>query len=175
MDVAKYNFEQAQHGHGDLKTAKKILDKLTSLTVAGKIDADVIVGKVESANNKLKAIQQSLKEANDALSTLSRQKDLLDRKLTKIDPEAMSFANKIANVVRDVPVLDFIDPYYDVKQVVIKDIEDDMIFMGVPKVDRCMTCHLGIDKKGFEEAPQPYTTHPNLDLFLGSDSPHPHE
>ena len=41
-----------------------------------------------------------------------------------------------------------------------------MIFTGTPKVDRCTTCHLGIDKKGFEKAPQPYTTHPNLDLYV---------
>jgi len=173
MDVAKYNFEQAQHGHGNLNESKKLLDGLSSLTYSSKIEAEVMEGKIEIANNELKAIRQSLKEANDAITAISRAKDLLSRKLTKIDPEEMSFSNKVANIVRDVPVLDFIDPYYDVKQVVINDIEDDMIFMGVPKVDRCMTCHMGIDKKGFEEAPQPYTTHPNLELYLGSNSPHP--
>jgi hypothetical protein len=41
-----------------------------------------------------------------------------------------------------------------------------VIFTGTPKVDRCTTCHLGIDKKGFEKAPQPYTTHPNLELYV---------
>ena len=173
MDVAKYNFEQAQHGHGNLKTTNIIFENLSALTSSSKFKAEVIVGKIEVANNELKQIRQSLKKANDAITALARDKDLLVRKLTKIDPAEMSFSNKIANIVRDVPVLDFIDPYYDVKQVVIKDIEDDMIFMGVPKVDRCMTCHMGIDKKGFEEVPQPYTTHPNLDLYLGSNSPHP--
>ncbi len=29
-------------------------------------------------------------------------------------------------------------------------------------VDRCTTCHMGIDVPGFEDAPQPYSTHPNL-------------
>ena len=48
-----------------------------------------------------------------------------------------------------------------------------MIFSGTPKVDRCTTCHLGIDKKGFESAPQPFTTHPNLELYL--QGPHPVE
>ena len=172
-DVAKYNFEQAQHGYGNLLSTEKILSKLEALTSASNLNAEVIEGKVEEKNNELKIIRQSLKEANDAITVISRDKDLLVRKLIKIDPEEMSFANKIGNIVRDVPVLDFIDPYYEVKQVVIKDIEDDMVFMGVPKVDRCMTCHMGIDKKGFEEAPQPYTTHPKLDLYLGANSPHP--
>jgi cytochrome c2 len=32
-------------------------------------------------------------------------------------------------------------------------------------VDRCQTCHQGIFWPGFESAPQPFTTHPNLELF----------
>ena len=40
-------------------------------------------------------------------------------------------------------------------------------------MDRCTTCHLSIDKKGFEKYPQPFTTHPNLSTYLGGDSPHP--
>jgi len=33
------------------------------------------------------------------------------------------------------------------------------------RVDRCTSCHLGIDWKGYERAEQPWTTHPQLDLF----------
>jgi cbb3-type cytochrome oxidase cytochrome c subunit len=33
------------------------------------------------------------------------------------------------------------------------------------RVDRCITCHQGILWSGFERAPQPYTTHPNLAMF----------
>jgi mono/diheme cytochrome c family protein len=43
----------------------------------------------------------------------------------------------------------------------------------VPKMDRCQTCHLAIDKKGYEKYPQPFTTHPNLSTYLGGDSKHP--
>jgi mono/diheme cytochrome c family protein len=43
----------------------------------------------------------------------------------------------------------------------------------VPKMDRCTTCHLAIDRKGYENYPQPYKTHSNLATYLGSDSPHP--
>jgi len=173
MDVAKYNYEEAQHGHGNLNSAKKEFDNLSLQAASGKIEVETVERKIEIANNELKGIRQSLKEANDAIGSISREKDLLARKLTKIDPEAMSFSNKLANIVRDVPVLDFIDPYYEVKQVVIKDIEDDMIYMGVPKVDRCMTCHMGIDQKGFEDAPQPYSTHRILNCILALILPIP--
>ena len=121
----------------------------------------------------MKVLNSFIKQTNDALYSIDSEKQLLERQLSKLDPEAMTFANKIANIVRDVPVIDFIDPYYEVKQVVVNDLEDDLVYMGMPKVDRCITCHVGIDKKGYEDAPQPYTTHPRLDEFVGGSSPHP--
>ncbi len=33
------------------------------------------------------------------------------------------------------------------------------------RVDRCTSCHLGIEWKGFESVEQPWTTHPRPDLF----------
>ncbi|MBI2842354.1 MAG: c-type cytochrome [Armatimonadetes bacterium] len=42
----------------------------------------------------------------------------------------------------------------EIKQVVSED-------LGV--VDRCVTCHLGVDDPRFKNAPQPFRTHPNLD------------
>jgi len=33
------------------------------------------------------------------------------------------------------------------------------------RVDRCTTCHVGIDDKSFANANQPFKTHPNLDLI----------
>jgi hypothetical protein len=36
-----------------------------------------------------------------------------------------------------------------------------------------MSCHVTIDKTGFEDFPQPYKSHPKLKLMVGPDSPHP--
>ena len=36
------------------------------------------------------------------------------------------------------------------------------------RVDRCESCHMGIDKPGFEDAPPPFQTHPNREGILGS-------
>lgn len=33
---------------------------------------------------------------------------------------------------------------------------------GKERVDRCITCHLGIDDERFQTAPQPFTTHPKI-------------
>ena len=88
----------------------------------------------------------SIKKTNDELFVLTKDRDLLERQLSKLAPEARSLSNKVPNIVGDLPVIDFIDPYYEVKQVVVNDLKEDLIYMGMPKVDRCMTCHVGIDK-----------------------------
>ena len=105
---------------------------------------------------------------------LSRQK-VLQKILKKIDPNSMDLQNKVASFVRDLPILDMLNPYYKIDQIVVKDIKEDLNFAKVPVVDRCVSCHKGIMKKGYENLKNPYKTHPHLDLYLSSDSLHPFE
>ncbi len=172
-DAQKYTVEQAIAGHGDEQAAKAKLFKLKTETQVFKLDLETIEAMLEKEEASVKRIRSSVKAAKDNVGRVRRNKDLLERRLKKTDPEAMSFANKISNIVRDLPVLDFIDPYYEVKQVVVNDLKDDLIYLDVPKVDRCMTCHMGIDKPGFEDAAQPYTTHPDLEKYVSPNSAHP--
>lgn len=172
-NVAVFNFEEAQFGHGDLDRAQYNMDKWVGQTKTLGLKAELRTGKLEDAEQELKRINSSFKIVTDKINAFTRKIDLMKRNLAKADPQSMSYANKIANVVRDLPIIDFMSPYYEVKQVVVKDLKEDLVFMGVPRVDRCVTCHLGIDKKGFEDAPQPYTTHPRLELFMGGAAVHP--
>lgn len=172
-DAQKYIVEEARRGHGDITATTARLNELRKETAALKLELEAVEGQVETAETEVKQLRSQVKGAEDALGQIKRSKDLLARKLAKTDPRAMTFSNKIANVVRDLPVLDFIDPYYEVKQVVVKDLRDDLIYLDMPKVDRCVTCHLGIDKPGFEDAPQPFTTHPDLETYLAPNSAHP--
>ena len=53
------------------------------------------------------------------------------------------------------------------------DIEESQIPRGIQqvwvddleRVDRCTTCHLGVSWKGLEDVEQPWTTHPETELF----------
>ena len=173
LDVLKYEYEKSQFGHGSVSDIEE-----KYLSLADNVNKYFLIrqnseSKIETIKIRESEIRKEIDDINNSLNALTRAKDLLKRKLSKVDPESMSFANKIGNIVRDLPVLDFIDPYYEVKQVVVNDLEEDLVYMGMPKVDRCMTCHVGIDKAGFEDAPQPYSTHPKLDFMVGPNSAHP--
>src|SRR5207249_1002290 len=41
----------------------------------------------------------------------------------------------------------------------------------VARVDRCMSCHAGINKPGFEDQPNPWKTHPRRELLLAKHPP----
>jgi mono/diheme cytochrome c family protein len=91
----------------------------------------------------------------------------LTKRLNVIAPSALK------DYFLNAPLLDFMAPTIKVQQLILPNVVDDVNFIRVPKMDRCQTCHQAIDKKGYEKYPQPFTTHPNLDQFLGGSSPHP--
>ncbi len=113
--------------------------------------------------NKKKVLITAEKEKKDMIG----QVELMKGALAKTD-----MTNPIW-IVRNMPFLDFLDPTIAVEQVVLENYTDDRYFQHVPKVDRCQTCHVFIDKAGYEDQEQPFRTHPNLELMVGRDSPHP--
>jgi len=134
-----------------------------------KEDAENNVSQIES---NLKLINSDLKIAEDNLKKYLKNVTLLEIKVKSLDRTKMTLFNQLGDIVRDLPIIDFMDPYYKVKQIVVHDVKYDVNFASVPAVDRCTSCHLGIDNPDFEDSPQPFTTHPRLDLYLTSASPH---
>ena len=55
----------------------------------------------------------------------------------------------------------------EIRQVVVEGLDRNEFDQAILRVDRCMTCHMGIDRAGFEQAPQPFRTHPHLQELLG--------
>lgn len=176
FDVAKFNYEDAIGHH---KKGSKTL-KQTYLTLEKETNSLKIAQ--ENSNTQLDAKEKVIADCALELKGLEKKKrkltsqlDLIQKKLEKTDPSAMSFANQIAHMIRDLPILDLSTPNEKIEQVVLKDITNNLIFAQVPKVERCITCHLGTTNPDFENEPQPFRTHPNLELFLSNDSPHPVE
>ncbi len=137
---------------------------------------------MEKINTELAAKQKvidscaaGLKSVQKERDRLAKQKELLEKRLKKSDPTQMSITNQIADRVRDLPVIDLANPNNKIDQIVLKDIQDNVNFLTVPKVERCTTCHLGIANPDYANDPQPYKTHPKLDQFVGNDSAHPIE
>ncbi|MEK8023172.1 MAG: c-type cytochrome [Candidatus Hydrogenedentota bacterium] len=174
-EAAKYRYEnQRGHGHEGQKQ-KAEMDKLFGEMEALRLKNEKAATDLESASAEMMKKQDAIRALNDSAAALARKAAVLQRKLANMDPENMSLLAKIGNAIRDMPLLDFLNPSYKIEQVVVPDVTDNLNFLRVPSVDRCQTCHQGLMRPEFAEDAQPFKTHPKLDLFLSSASPHPVE
>ena len=179
VDAAKYRFEaEESHMHDsehfvneETESFKTHLDFLHQLKLV-KEDKEKSMLDIKS---KIKGMNSTVKLAEESMNHYLKDVNLIEKKLATLDRKRMTTANKIGDVVRDLPIIDFLDPYYEVKQHVIADIKYDVNFASVPTVDRCTSCHLGMKNPDFDDAEQPFKSHPRLDLFITSASPHPVE
>jgi len=174
-DAARYQYENALAHHGNVAATKETLDHLEVALGKRRLALESSEMALEKQEKETAAFESEIEGLNKSKKALTKTTDILKSRLEKVDTDHMSLPGKFGNLIRDMPIMEMLSPYYKVDQVVLPDIKEDLNFTKVPKVDRCMTCHKGILKSDFENEEQPFRTHPNLELFLSSASPHPVE
>src|SRR5436309_14119011 len=129
---------------------------------------------MEKATADKAAVQAQLGQYTGQAAAAEKQIEDLRTEQTRLGKRLDVLApSPTKKYFRNAPLLDFMAPTIKVQQIILPNVVDDVNFIRVPKMDRCQTCHLAIDKKGYEKYPQPFTTHPDLETFLGGSSPHP--
>lgn len=170
----RYRYETAAHAGGANAQELKIqLDTLNARIEQLRLQIEADTRQEKDNSDALKDIEKGYKDLDKKRMALAKKKEILERKLKRIDIAAMSPANQLAEMVRDLPMVDLANPNYKINQIVVRDIPEDVNFMKVPRVDRCTTCHLGIDNPDMKDAGRPFASHPNLELFVAKNSPHP--
>jgi len=119
--------------------------------------------------------QRQIRELRAKVTELNGKKEALTQEAALLRRKLDSIAENFPNIFRNLPVVDFIDPNIEVQQVLVRNVTEDLNFIQVPRIDRCQTCHLGIDNPAYAEAPQPFRTHPNLELYVAPESIHPRD
>ena len=167
-DQDRYDFEASRAaGTGNVARKQQIAEE-----EAKKLD-DLELARQKAEAEKAE-IQKQLGQYTGQAATLSKQIEDMNAEQTRLRKRLDVIAPSVVkDYVRNAPLLDFMAPTIKIQQIILPDVVDDVNFIRVPKMDRCQTCHLAVDKKGYEKYPEPFTTHPNLETFLGSSSPHP--
>jgi cbb3-type cytochrome oxidase cytochrome c subunit len=161
------------HGADEAYESKlAVLKELEDEMAARAKDLKTAQAAVEDKELEIKAIQARVTELESAMKDSTRSIELVRKKMAAIAPEDMP--TKLANLVRDdIPGLDFVGPTLKVNKVMPPNLTFELNFTKKPRIDMCQTCHVPIDREGYEEEEQPFKTHPRLDLFLTAKSPHP--
>src|SRR3989449_1791076 len=122
---------------------------------------------IEDLQNQIKTLQGTVKTAEDALAKLTTARDDLEQKLEgvslgylpgpKASPPFFGF--------------DWQPKIPKIQQLVLEEFDRNNFGKPIARVDRCMSCHAGINKAGFEDQPNPWKTHPRRELYLGKHPP----
>ena len=165
IDVVRYEYDEAvHHQKPSIDKWKKDLDERTAKWNEYRLKLEDVIARRDAAQAKLNEFQKTRLAADKTQKELLGEKTRLQTKADKLKPGFVSFA-------RNLPLLDLANPSLRINQIMPANLVDDVVFTSSPKVDRCTTCHLGIDKKGYETQKQPYRTHPNMDLYLRGNHP----
>jgi mono/diheme cytochrome c family protein len=165
IDVKRYEYEEAAHqraANADKKRAQ--LAALETRWAALRLKLEEVKASEAAANARVAELEKTRLAAEQKSKEALFEYNRLQDRLRKIQPGIVSF-------VRNLPILDLANPSLKVNQIMPANLYDDVIFSPTPKVDRCTSCHLGIDQKGFEKAPQPFTSHPDIDTYLRGAHP----
>jgi cbb3-type cytochrome oxidase cytochrome c subunit len=172
-DAKKFEYEEAVHQEA-------------STIAARESEMRDLEGRLEELRIRLQENDKARDEADRRIKEITGRGDAVqkeidamtadrDRLLQKLDKVAPRGVMRLATDLLNAPLMDFVAPTLKIRQVVLESIPIDINFTQIPRVDRCQTCHLGVDLAGYESAEQPFRTHPRLDLFVGGSSPHPVE
>jgi mono/diheme cytochrome c family protein len=169
-DAERYDYEVLRLKNPQrAEQVKPAIDRMFERLQQQNLEVEKLTAERDRLRAQMAALTRALDEVSSELSELLAEKSRLERRLTAIRPDA------VKTYFLNAPLVDFMAPTLRIRQVITPDIVDDVNFTRVPKMDRCMTCHLAIDRDGYEQYPQPFRTHPNLSVYVGAASPHPVE
>jgi cytochrome c2 len=168
----------------------EVQDWLSKVTNQNRLVADLELKKqaadadLAAAEQKLAGIVGEKENLERSIKRLTASRDLLTNRYKEL-------SSKLIQTVVNAPVAEFAAASIRVQQIEVENHHVNVNFATVPRVDRCITCHISIDRKDatpeerafrekhkienveWSKLEQPLTSHPKLDLFVGDESPHP--
>ncbi|HKF44843.1 MAG TPA: c-type cytochrome [Thermoanaerobaculia bacterium] len=188
----KASFDAARYTYED-----NLANRPKSAPKAGREVAD-LEKKLDGANLRLAKFKRDEAETKAELKRITGKHDEAQAAIDKLSADYKLARQKVETLKQDTlfklrnsPILDMVNPSLRVQQVQLPEHFNDVNFMRIPRVDRCGTCHMAADRKGFEKASLDelttrypklkkvigdgvvYETHPRINLMVGSESPHP--
>ena len=166
-DVDRYEFEGLQEEDPvAAEVARPAIDEMFQLWLDLGLEVERLTAERDSLRTQIGEFTAAVTDIDTEIREMTGEATRLEERLGVLEIDLVN------DYLLNAPLLDFMAPTLTVRQVITPNIVDDVNFTRVAKMDRCMTCHLAIDRIGYEEYPQPFTTHPNLDTYVGSASPH---
>ncbi len=169
LEELRFKYDDAVH-HGDQAEADRILAVINQneqLRVERFNIYSDSQAHIEDIQNQIKAIQGTVKTGEEALAKLTTARDDLQQKL-----EGVSLGY-LPGPKATLPFFGFgwQPKIPKIQQIVLEEFDRNNFDKPIARVDRCTSCHSGINKAGFDDQPNPWKTHPHRDEILAKHPP----
>lgn len=128
----------------------------------GKYKRDESKRNILEMDDKSKGLAEMIKNIEEKRNGLQRKLDGLNSNITRYKNELELHSSNMFKFKETMEKLRSRRPQLQVYQVHLEDLNE---------VDRCMSCHVGINKSESVSGEQPYAMHPGKDVYLGNHPP----
>jgi hypothetical protein len=143
LDAQRYNAEASMvEKRADTKEQQAEYKRQTDHVNQLLLNLQDVTRKRDAAQANVNVWLKKITDIENKKKELNASIDLLNKQLDKVAANTNFF-------VLNAPMLDFVAPTFKIDQVVLPDLFMEMNYMSVPRVDRCQTCHRGIERPGF--------------------------
>ena len=157
IEAAWYEYDHAIQLEHATKDEKDHLDALQAEAVERERVFLAEQSERDRIENEINEINARIIQAQETLRTMQQQKDFLEQRIGNY-------------VLRPLPGL-VLPAIPAITQVVVPEFDRSNFDTSLARVDRCQSCHVGIDKRGFEDQPNPHKTHPQYDVLMANHPP----
>jgi len=159
LEEAWYEFDHAKQQQRNVKPYQDHIAGLEKEKARLEPRFEAARAKRAELKEEIKKISSSTKELESELGKLTAERDKWQRVMDNVTLSLGPFSfYKIPKI----------------EQVVMDELDRNRFDQPVSRVDRCQTCHLAINRAGFEDQPNPFKTHPRREVLL-ADNAHPPE
>ncbi len=120
--------------------------------------------RFEAARANRNRIQEEIKSIHSGVNDIENE-------LAKLTVERDKWQRVMENVTLKLGPFSFYK-IPKIEQVSLEEFDRNRFDQPIARVDRCQTCHLAINRPGFEKEPHPLRTHPRREALL-ADNAHP--
>jgi len=145
LDEALYWVEHAIH---EKKDAAELRAKVAT-----------IEKRLRELTTQVDALNAQAEEARKVVKRFQSDVDAVQGRIDELNAPAMTLERRLEAIGDRSP---------EINQIVVEGLATNEFKVPILMVDRCTTCHLAIDRAGFEQATQPFRTHPHREVLFGN-------
>ncbi len=171
LDTERYQYDAAlQTGDPDkIRKAELALQERRATYLANRMSLEAYIEERRMVKAEIDRKLEGLEADRKRLAEMRGGLESLETRVAGLSKSVDYF-------LLNAPLMDMLGPQLKIDQVQLPGLYQNINFTSVDRVDRCVTCHVAAARAGFdgEGWQEPFRSHPRLDLFLSSSSPHPY-